>query len=83
MDEAEFQEMLGMAYAAKDAGFPRVQIDPCDFIAVAEQRQTLLAALQGLMEAGVETALRGDGKPDQLEAIEAAHAAITAATGAV
>lgn len=46
MDNGELQEMLGMALAAKEAGFPRIQIDPADFIEVADQRNQLLAALK-------------------------------------
>lgn len=51
-------------------------------LGAVQHADKLLAALQGLLDAGAETALRGDGKPDQIEAIEAAHAALAAATGA-
>ena len=43
----------------------------------------LLTALQKLFEAGMERALMGDGKDDQIEAIAKSRAAIARATGAV
>jgi hypothetical protein len=42
----------------------------------------LLKALQDLFGADMEHVLRGDGKPDQLEAISKARDAIAKATGA-
>jgi len=48
MNNGDLQEMLAIALAAKEAGFPRIQIDPADFIEVADQRNQLLGALHDL-----------------------------------